>query len=56
VGLGTGLDDVEKRKILPVSGLELGPLAVQPVASRSLNYISFLLLLPTVIHFRAFSS
>jgi hypothetical protein len=30
----TGLDDVESRKILPLPGIELDPLAVQAVASR----------------------
>jgi hypothetical protein len=29
-----GLDDVEKRKFLTLPGLELRPLALQPVASR----------------------
>jgi hypothetical protein len=28
-----GLDDVERRKLLPLLGLELRPSAVQPVAS-----------------------
>jgi hypothetical protein len=31
---GLGLDDMEKRKILPLPGLELNPSAVQSVASR----------------------
>jgi hypothetical protein len=34
VGLKTGLDDVEKRKILPLLGLELRPLGLQAVANR----------------------
>jgi hypothetical protein len=34
VGPRTSLDDVESRKILPLSGLELNASAVQPVASR----------------------
>jgi hypothetical protein len=34
VGPRAGLDDVEKRKFLTLSGLELRPSAVQPVASR----------------------
>jgi hypothetical protein len=29
-----GLDEIENRKILPLSGLILNPSAVQPVASR----------------------
>jgi hypothetical protein len=33
VGPGTGLDDMEKRNVLPVPGLELRPL-IQHVASR----------------------
>jgi hypothetical protein len=33
------LDDVEGRKISPLLGLELGPLAVQPVASHYTNCI-----------------
>jgi hypothetical protein len=32
VGPRTGLDDVQRRKILPLPGLELRPLSVQPVA------------------------
>jgi hypothetical protein len=35
VGPGTGLDDVEKRKILPIPGLELRPLG-RPARSQSL--------------------
>jgi hypothetical protein len=35
VGPRTGLDDVERKKFLPLQGLELRPLSVvQPVASR----------------------
>jgi hypothetical protein len=34
VGPRAGLNDVERRKILPLPGLELRPAAVQPVASR----------------------
>jgi hypothetical protein len=35
VGPGTSLDDMEKRKILPLP--ELDPSAVQPVASRYID-------------------
>jgi hypothetical protein len=34
VGPTASLDDVEKRKILPLPELELWPLAIQPIASR----------------------
>jgi hypothetical protein len=34
VNSGAGLDDVEKRNFLTLSGLEFRPLVVQPVASR----------------------
>jgi hypothetical protein len=33
-----GLDNVEKRKFLPLQGLELRPLVRQPVASRYTDY------------------
>jgi hypothetical protein len=33
-----GLDDLEKRKFLTLPGLELNPLVVQPIASRSIDY------------------
>jgi hypothetical protein len=32
VGLGTGLNGVEMRKVLLLQGLEIRPLVVQPVA------------------------
>jgi hypothetical protein len=35
VGPRTGLDDVERRKISPVVGLEYDPSAIQPVDSRN---------------------
>jgi hypothetical protein len=35
VGPRTGLDDVERRKILSLAGLEHDPSAVQPVDSRN---------------------
>jgi hypothetical protein len=34
MGPGTGLDDVKKRKILPLPGFNSVPSALQPVASR----------------------
>jgi hypothetical protein len=38
MGPRAGLDDVEKRKLLTVQGLELHPSVVQPVASRYTDY------------------
>jgi hypothetical protein len=37
-GLSTGLDDVEKREFLIITGLESCPSVVQPVASRYTDY------------------
>jgi hypothetical protein len=39
VGPTTGLNDVEKRKFLPLKKLELRPSAVQPVTSRYTDFI-----------------
>jgi hypothetical protein len=36
----TGMDEVEKRKILPLSGSELNSSAAEPVASSSNDYAS----------------
>jgi hypothetical protein len=36
--LRAGLDDVEKRKLFTLPGLELLPLVVQPIASRYIDY------------------
>jgi hypothetical protein len=38
VGPRAGLDDMGKRKFLTLSGLELEPSVVQPVASRYTDY------------------
>jgi hypothetical protein len=49
VGLRAGLDDVEKRKFLTLSGLELRPL-VRPARSKSLYRLSFPGSLFNIIH------
>jgi hypothetical protein len=41
MGPSTGLDDVEKRKIGLLPGLELYPSAIQPVASRYTDCICY---------------
>jgi hypothetical protein len=41
VSPGTGLDGVERRKILPLLGFELRPSAVQPILEISLDKIAF---------------
>jgi hypothetical protein len=39
VGPRTGLDDLEKEKFFTLTGLELDPSVVQPVASRYPGYM-----------------
>jgi hypothetical protein len=43
VGSRTGLDDVKRRKILPLPGLELRPLS-RPARSQSLYRLSYLVM------------
>jgi hypothetical protein len=40
VGLGTALDDVERRKILPLSGVEIRPVG-RPARNQSLYRLSY---------------